>query len=104
MIEILGVALKEGDGRKLGLLRVQILRFRKLKQRADVKGLRRINDDDAFTLLELIDNVIAVERGADGHGNGYEEPEPREAVPLGEQLRRVKALPSETRGCCAVPG
>src|SRR5205823_3301847 len=30
VIEILGVAFKERDSRKLGLLRVQILRFRKL--------------------------------------------------------------------------
>ena len=35
-------------------------------------------------LLELVDDVVAVERGNYGHGDGHEEPEPRQTVALGE--------------------
>src|SRR6266550_6120892 len=45
VVEILRVAFKEGDGREFRLLCVQVLRLRKLKQRTDVIGLRRVNDD-----------------------------------------------------------
>ncbi|MEI2725671.1 MAG: hypothetical protein V9H26_19800 [Verrucomicrobiota bacterium] len=63
----------------------------KLEQRADVVGLRRVNDDDALALLELADDVIAVERGEHGHGDGDEEPEPRQPVALREELGRVES-------------
>src|SRR6266545_5271223 len=86
MIEILGVAIEERERRQFSLLRVQILCLLKLEQRADVICLRRINDDDALTLLELSDQVVAVERGQHGHGDSDEEPEPRQPVALGKQL------------------
>jgi len=62
LVEILRVAFEESNSSEFRLLRVQILRLRKLEQRAEVIGLRRVNDDDAFALLELIDDVVAVER------------------------------------------
>jgi len=104
VIEILWVALEKGDSRKLGLLGVQILCFRKLKQRTDVVGLRRVNDDDALALLELIDDVVTVERCRHGHDDGHEEPEPRQAVALRKELRRVEFLAGEARGSRAVAG
>src|SRR6266545_3688535 len=86
MIEILGVAVQERQCRQFSLLRVQILCLLKLEQRADVIRLRRINDDDALTLLELSDQVVAVERGQHGYGDSDKEPEPRQPVALGKQL------------------
>ncbi len=86
MIEILGVAVQERERCQFSLLRVQILCLLELEQRADVIGLRRINDDDALTLLELSDQVVAVERGQHGHGDSDKEPEPRQPVALGKQL------------------
>src|SRR6266567_1185054 len=93
MIEILGVAVQERECRQFSLLRVQILCLLKLEQRADVISLRRINDDDALTLLELSDQVVSVERGQPGYGDGDEEPEPGQPVALGEQLGWIEALP-----------
>ena len=64
-------------------------------------GLRRVNDDDALTLLELSDQVVAVERGQPGYGDGDEEPEPRQPVALGEQLGWIEALPCKaSRASC----
>ena len=39
MVEILGVAVEEGERRQFGLLRVQLFCLLKLEQRADVIGL-----------------------------------------------------------------
>ena len=69
MIEVLRIAFEECYCGKFRLLDVQIFRLLKLQQRADVIRLRRINDDDALALLELLDDVIAVERGQNGHGS-----------------------------------
>ena len=81
---------------------MQILRLRELEAMTDVVGLRRVNDDNALALLELVDDVVAVERGEHGHGDGDEEPEPRQTVALGEQLRRVEFLPGDARWGSAV--
>jgi len=104
VVEVLRVALQQSYGGEFGLLRVQILGLGKLKQRTDVVGLCWINDDDALTLLELVDDVVAVQRGQHGHGDGHEEPEPRQPVALGEQLCRVKLLPGGARGCAVAGG
>src|SRR6266571_3501803 len=74
MIEVFGVAVEERECREFSLLRVQVLCFLKLEQRADVIRLRRINDDDALTLLELSDQAVAVERGQPGYGDSDQEP------------------------------
>lgn len=92
MVELLRIPAEKSHGREFCLLGVEILRFLKLEQRTQVVGLRRINDDDALALLELIDQVKAVNCRSDRHGHGDEEPEPRQPVPLREQLRRVKSL------------
>src|SRR6266567_3880967 len=104
VVEILRVAFKESDCGQFRLLRVQILRLRKLKQRADVIGLRRVNDDDALTLLELLNDVVAVERGQHRHDNGHEKPEPRQAVSLREKLCWVETLASNAGGGRTVAG
>src|SRR2546430_2365294 len=93
MVEILGVAVEERERGQFSLLRVQILCLLKLEQRAEVVRLRRVNDDDALTLLELSDQVVAVERGQYGYGDSDEEPEPRQSAALGKQLGWIEALP-----------
>src|SRR2546429_1981389 len=92
MIEILGVAVEEREGRQFGLLRVQILCLLKLKQWAEVIRLRRVNDDAALALLELADQVVAVERRHHGYGDSDEEPEPRQPGALGKQLGWIESL------------
>lgn len=91
-------AVGKRDGHQLGLLRVQVLRLRKLEQRADVIGLRRVNDDHALALLELIDQVQAINRRADSHGHGDEKPEPRQPVALGEQLSGIESFARRAKG------
>src|SRR5438552_10151137 len=97
MVEILGVAVEEREGRQFGLLRVQILCLLKLEQWAEVVRLGRINNHDALALLELSDQVVAVERGQHGYGDSDEEPEPRQPVALGKQLGWVES-PSRNAG------
>ncbi len=92
VVEILRVTLKKSDGGKFSLLRVQILRLRKLKQRADVIGLRRVNDDNPFALLELADEMVAVKCRERSHGDGDEKPEPRQPVTLREKLCGIETL------------
>ena len=104
MIEVLRIAFEECYCGKFRLLDVQIFRFLKLKQRADVVSLRRINDDDALALLELLDDVIAVERGQNGHGNGDKKPEPRQTITLREKLCGIKTLARKARRRRAVAG
>jgi hypothetical protein len=104
MIEILGIAVEERERRQFGLLRVQILCLLKLEQRADVIGLRRVNDDDALTLLELSDQVVAVERSKHAYGNSDKEPKPGQPVALGKQLGRIEPLPRKTSWRGAVAG
>ena len=55
-------------------------------------------------LLELLNDVVAVERGQHAYRDGDEEPEPRQAVALGKQLRWVELLPGVAWSGCAVAG
>jgi len=41
-----------------------------------------VNDDDALALFELGDDVVAVNRRQQQHGDGEEKPEPRQPVAL----------------------
>src|SRR5256884_9609480 len=104
MIEILGVAVEERERGQFSLLRVQILCLLKLKQWAEVVRLGRINNHDALTLLELSDQVVAVERGQYGYGDSDEEPEPRQPVALCKQLGRIEALSCKAGRRSAVAG
>ena len=44
-----------------------------------------VNDDDALALFELGDDVVAVNRREQQHGDGEEEPKPRQPVTLGQK-------------------
>jgi len=68
-----------------------------LEQWADIIGLRRINNDDALALLELADEMVAVQGGQHGDDDGHEEPEPRQAITLREKLGRVETPPGNAR-------
>src|ERR1700690_2533809 len=52
IVEVFWIAFEERESRKLGLLDVQILCLRKLKQRTQVVSACGVNDDDALALLE----------------------------------------------------
>ena len=98
VVKVLRVAFEESGRRQFRLLDVQILRLLKLQQRTDVIGLRRINDDDALALFELAYEMVTVERGQHGHGDGDEKPEPRQTVALREKLGWIETLPGEAVG------
>jgi hypothetical protein len=59
------------DGIPLGFSRIWIYGF-------GVAG--GVNDDDALALFELGDDVVTVNRRQQQHGDGEEEPEPRQPV------------------------
>ena len=61
-------------------------------KQADIIGLRRINDDNAPPLLELLHEMIAVQRRENRDNDRNQEPEPRQAVALHEKLSWVKTL------------
>ena len=61
-------------------MEMQILGLRKLEQRTQIAGAGGVNDDDALALFELGDDVVAVQRREQQHGDGEEEPEPRQPV------------------------
>jgi len=90
IIKTLWVTFQECQRRQFGLLRVQILGFLELQQRAQVIGAGRIDDDDPFPLLELRNQVIAVDGRQNQDGDGGEEPEPREPVALDKEPGRVE--------------
>ncbi len=48
--------------------------------------------------LNLLDQVVPVECGEHGHGNGDEKPEPRQPVALGEELGGIKPSARDTWG------
>ena len=91
IVEILGIAFEERHRGEFGLLDVQILGLRKLEQRTQVISSGGINDDDALALFELGDDVVAVNRREQQHGDGEEKPEPRQPVALDQQPGRIKA-------------
>ncbi len=101
MVKILRVAFEKSGRGQCRLLDVQILGLLKLEQRADVIGLRRVNDDDPFALFELADEVVTVERGNQGHGHGDKKPEPRQPVALREKLGGVERPAGGDGGFCA---
>jgi len=72
-------------------LDVQIFRFRKLEQRTQVVSAGGVNDDNALAQFELGDNVVAVHRRQQQHGDGEEKPEPRQPVALDQKPCRIKA-------------
>ena len=45
-----------------------------------------VNDDDALALFELGDDVVAVHRREQQHGDGEEKPEPRQPVALASSV------------------
>ena len=67
---------------EFGLLDVQFFGLRKLEQRTQIAGASGVNDDDALALFELGDDVVAVNRRQQQHGDGEEKPEPRQPVTL----------------------
>ena len=70
IIEVLGIAFEESHRCEFGLLDVQILGLRKLEQRTQIVGAGGVNDDDALALFELRDDVVAVHRRKQQHGDG----------------------------------
>src|SRR6185503_15132248 len=92
MVEVLRVSVQESDRGQFGLLGVQCFGLLKLKKRTDVVGLGRIDDNDTFALLELPDEVVAVNGCQRGYGQGSEKPEPWQSIALREELGRVETL------------
>jgi hypothetical protein len=76
---------------EFGRLNVQIPGLRKLEQRTQIAGAGGVNDDDALALFELGDDVVTVNRRQQQHGDGEEEPEPRQPVAL-PAARKVSAV------------
>jgi hypothetical protein len=57
----------------------------KLNQRTQIICASGVNDDDALALFELGDDVVAVNRRQQQHGDGEKEPKPRQPVTLREK-------------------
>src|SRR5208283_4420752 len=104
IVEVLGVAFEESQRCQLGLLDVQLFGLRKLEQRTQVIRSGGVNDDDTFALFELRDDVVAVNRRKQQHGNGERKPEPRQAVAQDQQTGWVKVLPHGHLGGCGSRG
>ena len=73
IVEVLGIAFEESHRGEFGRLDVQIFGLRKLEQRTQIAGAGGVNDDDALALFELGDNVVAVNRRKQQHGDGEEK-------------------------------
>src|ERR1017187_4068622 len=90
IVEILRIAFEERHRFEFGLLAVQIFGRWKLEQRTQIICSGGVNDDDALALFELGDNVVAVNRRQQQHGDGEEKPEPRKPVALDQKPCRIK--------------
>ncbi|HZL78373.1 MAG TPA: hypothetical protein VFC17_05935 [Candidatus Limnocylindrales bacterium] len=80
IVEVLGIAFEESHRGEFGRLNVQIPGLRKLEQRTQIISAGGVNDDDALALVELGNDVVAVYRREQQHGDGEEKPEPRQPV------------------------
>ena len=96
---LLGIAFEERHRGEFGLLDVQILGLRELEQRTQIAGAGGVNDDDALALFELGDDVVAVHRRQQQHGDGEEEPEPRQPVALRAETETNLVKRFSFRGC-----
>src|ERR1051325_8361210 len=91
MIEVARIALEESERGQFSLLCMKFLGFLKLQERAEVIGLRQIDDDHPFARLELFDEIIALKSGSYRDGCGHQEPEPGKTIALNEKTRGIEA-------------
>src|SRR5208337_517778 len=91
IVEVLWIAFEERHRCEFGLLDVQIFGLGELEQWTQIVGAGGVNDDDALALFELGDDVVAVHRREQQHGDGEEKPEPGQPVTLGQKPGQIEA-------------